>query len=306
MTQEIDRLPKTPQQRWLMILRLVISTFLLIALIFIKTHDMAKDISLRWFEPGLLALAFYYLLAIIYYYFPAPNRVAVYHQSTQVAADLALALCLTIITGGGDSPFSFLFLIAIINSAFLGGSRVALIVATISAAIWGALITLQDSGQLAVWLPALKPPASFPGNLAQEINRAGRIIINTGACYLVAFLSGYLSGQLVISRQALVRSQAHVDRLAELNESVIQSIDSGLITMDQSGLILSVNRAGLEIIGLKLSDMVGRPWQIFFPQLEHILPLSPRGRSSFFDAGGLRFEYARLPDSRELILELNV
>jgi len=307
MTAETE-LAKTPQQRWLMILRLVISTFLLITLIIIKTHGNVQDVYLQWFEPGLAALALYYLLAVIYYHFPGRGRrTAAFHQWTQILADLALAICLTMITGGGDSPLSFLFIIAIINGAFLGGIRTALVVATFSAALWGGIISLQDSGRLALWLPELGLNVGQTQSTYVALSgRLVRILINTGACYLVAFLSGHLAGQLFISRRALVRSQAHLDRLAELNENIIQSIDSGLITMDQSGLILSVNRAGLEIMGLSPPELVGRPWQLFFPQLEHILPRSPRDRPALFDAGGLRFEYPRASDGRELTLELNV
>lgn len=307
MTIETDRSGKTPQQRWLMVIRLVISTFLLITLVIIKTHGNVQDVYLQWFEPGLAALGLYYILAVIYYRFPGQGRMAAFHQWTQILADLALAICLTMISGGGDSPLSFLFIIAIINGAFLGGIRTALVVATFSAALWGGIITLQDSGRLAIWLPELgMDPASGHSVSTAITSRLVRIVINTGSCYLVAFLSGHLAGQLFISRRALVRSQAHLDRLAELNENIIQSIDSGLITMDQSGLILSVNRAGLEIMGLTPPELVGRPWQLFFPQLEHILPLSPRERPALFDTGGLRFEYPRDSDGRELTLELNV
>lgn len=306
-TTDTDKSPKTPQQRWLMVLRLVISTFLLISLSLIKTHGNVQDIYLKWYEPGLAALGFYYFLSIFYYYFPGHGRVAAFYQSSQIAADLALAICLTVITGGGDSPFSFLFIIAIINGAFLGGIRTALVVATFSSFLWGGLLTLQDTGRLAQWLPSLDlHPIAATENASGLGGRLVRILINTGACYLVAFLSGYLAGQLFLSRRALVRSQAHIDRLADLNESIIQSIDSGLITMDQSGLVLSVNRAGLEILGQQLVDVVGRPWQLFLPQLEHILPLSPRSRAPFYDSGGLRFEYWRNTDGRELTIELNV
>lgn len=299
---------KTPQQRWLMILRLVISTFLLFTLVIIKTHGNIQDVYLQWFEPGLAALAIYCLLAVAYYHFPGRGRVVAFHQWTQILADLALAICLTMITGGGDSPLSFLFIIAIINGAFLGGIRTALVVATFSAALWGGIITLQDSSHLALWMPelGLSGGGRVQSTYAALSGRLVRILINTGACYLVAFLSGHLAGQLFVSRRALVRSQAHLGRLAGLNENIIQSIDSGLITMDQSGLILSVNRAGQEIMGLTPPELVGRPWQLFFPQLEHILPRSPRERPTLFDAGGLRFEYPRASDGRELTLELYV
>ncbi|MDR1043602.1 MAG: PAS domain S-box protein [Candidatus Adiutrix sp.] len=293
------KIARAPQHRWLMILRLLISTFLLITLSLLKTHGNMADPALNWFSVGLAALGIYFSLVVFYYFLPGLGRWNFFLQASQAAADLALAICLTLITGGGDSPFSFLFLIAILNSSFWGGVRGGLVVATFSAALWGGLVTLQGSGWLASWLPDL--------NLAPGSgNSLVRILINTGACYLVAGLSGYLAAQLFLSRRALVRSQTYLDRLADLNENIIQSIDSGLITVDQSGLILSVNQAGQAILGRELPELARRPWQLFLPQLEHILPLSPGGRTSFFDAGGLRFEYLREADGQELLLELNV
>ena len=287
---------RTTQQRWLMIQRLIISTFLLFSLFALKAKGGEQELSLEWFGPGLAALGIYYVLSILYYYLPDQGVAGGFLRVAQVASDLALAICLTMITGGGDSPFSFLFILVIINSSFLGGIQTALIVATFSAALWAGMVTLQDSGALVGWVPDLK---------LREISgsRLVRILINTGACYLVAFLSGYLAGQLFLSRRALVSSQVRLDRLADLNENIIQSIDSGLITMDHSGLILTVNRAGLDIFGRTLSEMRGRPWQMFLPQLEHILP---RALTTRRGASGLRFEFLRESDRLELLLELNV
>ncbi len=290
------RSPKSPQYRWLMILRLVVSLFLFISLGLIRASGNAWG----WVEPGLIALGIYSVLAVAYYYLPSEGLAAKFYQGAQVAADLALAICLSVITGGGDSPLSFLFLTAILNSSLVGGIRSAMIVATFSASLWGAMITFQDSGYMDTWLPDL-------GLLPITGNHLIRILINTGACYLVAGLSGYLAGQLFISRKALVHSQVRLDRLADLNENIIQSIDSGLLTIDQSGLILTVNQAGLEIFGQKKApDMVGRPWQMFLSQLEHILPLSLMTRPSIFDGGGLRFEYPRESDGEELTLEISI
>lgn len=308
MTQEQVNFPKTPQRRWLMVLRLVISTFLLLSLSLLKSHGDPLHLSRDWFEPGLAALGFYYLLAIIYYYLPAGGRAASFNTAAQVLADLSLAICLTLITGGGDSPFSFLFIIVIINGSFLGGIRTALVVATFSAALWGAMITLQDSGHLSQWMPDLGLASYYlSGYNSGDISaRLIRILINTGFCYLVAFLSGHLAGQLFISRTALVQSQAHLDHLANLNENIIQSIDSGLITMDHNGLILTVNRAGLEMLGRRLDEMRGRPWQLFLPELEPVMPHSARTRTLIYDSGGLRFEHLREADGRELVLELTL
>ncbi|UQZ91042.1 hypothetical protein C4J81_18185 [Deltaproteobacteria bacterium Smac51] len=297
------RAVRTPQQRWLMGLRLITSTFILVSLFLLRYHGSANALSLRWFESGLTVIGIYILLAVLHYRYPVYPGGRVAGQGLQIVSDLALAICITLISGGAESPFNFLFLIAIINSSFMGGIRLALTVATFSAALWGMIISIQSINLLDDWFsfPAVYEKVEFSGR--QVVN----ILINTGACYLVAVLSGHLAGQIIQSRRDLVQSQATLDRLSDLNESIVKSIDSGLITTDTHGLILSVNPAGLGILGLGFDEVYGRPWQMFLPQLEHILPLSARSRFTFRDSvSGLRFEYLRAKDNVELVLELDV
>ncbi|MDR1922112.1 MAG: PAS domain S-box protein [Candidatus Adiutrix sp.] len=296
---EETRSTSRSRQRWLMIQRLIITTFLFVALFLIKFKVITPILSRELFSVGIGVLLVNYILSLVYYFILPRYWGTMLQIAAQAFGDLMLAICMTLVTGGSESPFSFLFIIVIINSSFLGGIRSALIVATFAASLWGGIITLQAYGHLYPWLPYLIQSSE----LTQRIIS---IMINTGACYLVAFLSGHLSNQLFLSRRALATSQDSLERLADLNENIIQSIDSGLLTMDTNGLILSINRAGLDLLGHEHSEIIGRPWQIFLPQLEHILPVSPRSRAMSMEPGGLRFDYQRHKDGRSLILELDV
>ncbi|MDR2726047.1 MAG: hypothetical protein LBC90_08350 [Candidatus Adiutrix sp.] len=209
--------PAASRQRWLMILRLGISLFLGASLVLLQTRGYGRGLPLSWFQAGLTVVGFYFCLAIVFYL--VRDAVATGFQvASQVVTDLALAICLTLITGGEPSPFPFLFIIAIINSSFLGGPRLPLVVATFSALLWGGLITSQGIRLLAEFLPrALAGPGlepALPLNVILAV-RLERIVINTGAGYLVAFLSGHLASQLALSHRALVASQAHLGRLEE-------------------------------------------------------------------------------------------
>ena len=308
MNQESQQISfNAARRRWLVILRAAISVFICGALVLIKTRGDGPAIHSAWFQTGLAAVGVYFTLAVIFYLARVSGRAVVFHLVTQVAADLALAICLTLITGGEASPFSFLFLIAIINSSFWGGLRTPLMVATFSATLWGGLLTIHGTELLTKFLPGglagLKAVAAPDDILSLRLNS---ILINTGACYLVAFLSGHLAGQLLLSRRALDTSQANLGRLADLNELIIQSIDSGLVTTSQDGLVLTVNRPGLKILGLTLEEMIGQPWwSLFLPGPARDIPLGNRlGPAA--EAGGLRFKYARKSDGRDLTLELSV
>ena len=288
-----------------MILRLGLSLFLVGALVLLQTRGYGRGLPPSWFQAGLTVVGLYFCLAVIFYLIRDTVRDSL-QVASQVGTDLALAICLTLITGGETSPLPFLFIIAIINSAFLGGPRLPLVVATFSALLWGGLITSQGVRLLAAFLPqALAGPGQgppLPLNTMLSV-RLESLVINTGACYLVAFLSGHLASQLARSHRDLVASQAHLGRLSDLNEIIIQSIDSGLITTSQDGLVLTVNRPGLRILGLNQEDLIGRPWTSFLPESARaLLPAVPGGG----ETGGVRFKQVRPGDDRELTLELNV
>ena len=295
-----------PRQRWLMILRLGLSLFMGGALVLLQTRGYGRGLPESWFQAGLTVVSLYFCLAVVFYLI----RNAAWDSlqvASQVSTDLALAICLTLVTGGEASPLSFLFIIAIINSSFLGGPRLPLVVATFSALLWGGLITSQGVWLLAKFLPqVLAGPGletALPLNTMLSV-QLDRIVINTGASYLVAFLSGHLASQLARSHRALVASQAHLGRLSDLNEIIIQSIDSGLITTSRDGLVLTVNRPGLRILGLNQENLIGRPWTSFLPEsAQALLPAAPGGGG---EARGVRFKQIRPSDGRELTLELHV
>ena len=209
----ITRPAMAQRQRWLMILRLVISLFLGGALLLLQARGYGDGLPSFWFQAGLSVAGLYFGLAIVFYL--VRNMVmAGFQVASQVVTDLALAICLTLITGGDTSPFSFLFLIAIINSAFLGGPRLPLVVATFSAFLWGGLITSQWFRLLADFLP--HPPAgpdlTLDAILAVQLEH---LVINTGASYLAAFLSGHLASQLALSHRALAASQTSMIKMEE-------------------------------------------------------------------------------------------
>jgi hypothetical protein len=200
----ITRPAAAPRQRWLMILRLGISLFLGGTLALLQNRGYGQGLPLYWFQTGLTVVSLYCCLAVVFY-LVRDTAWTGFQVASQVVTDLALAICLTLITGGENSPFPFLFLIAIINSAFLGGHRLPLVVATLSALLWGGLITSQGIRFLSEF-PVLAGPSqkpALPFKIIMSI-QLEHIVINTGAGYLVAFLSGHLASQLALSHRALV------------------------------------------------------------------------------------------------------
>ena len=63
----------------------------------------------------------------------------------------------------------------------------------------------------------------------------------------------------------LIRAEESAARLVRLNDDIVRSIASGLITVDDDGRILGVNRAATEILRDRAGTLLGMP-------LSNVLP----------------------------------
>jgi two-component system sensor histidine kinase PilS (NtrC family) len=248
-----------------------------------------------WSNAVVIAIIASYGLSAVYYQLMPLFFGTAVQILAQIIGDTIMATVLIVLTGGVESAIAFVLIIVVINSAFLGGFRISLIGATLASLSWCLIVDLHYYGYLP-GMPAL-------GEKMAVTELALTILVNCGASYLVAILGGYLSSQLDISSQALVKTQDTVDRLFELNESIIESIDAALITMDKDGRILSVNKSGTEILKVAVEAVRGRSWLSVFPELDGIV--LEKGRFSSLSKG-LTFTHVRPADREKLVLEISI
>jgi two-component system sensor histidine kinase PilS (NtrC family) len=170
----------------------------------------------------------------------------------------ALAVTLFVgITGGIDSPMTFLYLLPISVASMLLYRRGALAVAAVCWILFTALVVAA--------------PAWYPGEPAgrtifsSEPGRGVYILLSHLVAMLVfAMLSSYLSERLRTQGAELAERRGAVARLTALNENIIGSINSGLITTDLTGRINFLNRGGEEIIGRSSSELEGSAVETLF------------------------------------------
>jgi two-component system sensor histidine kinase PilS (NtrC family) len=290
--------PKTIEAgrlKWLFLFRMITCTFLTGTIILIFVNGRVPTFQHYWSTAVVIVVISSYALAVVYYqlapmFFGSGLQILI-----QMFADTIMASILIILTGGVDSAIAFTLIIVVVNSSFLGGFKISFIAATLSALAWSGIVDLHYYG----YLPGLPPL----GASMSSSELALTILVNSGATYLVAILGGYLSSQLDISSRALETSLASFDRLSELNDSIIQSIDTALITLDMRGLILSINRAGRQMLKLTYDEVRGRSWRLFFPELNDSSFLDALRRRS---AEGLTFKHIRAADQAELVLEIGL
>ncbi|MCI0481133.1 MAG: PAS domain S-box protein, partial [Candidatus Dadabacteria bacterium] len=91
------------------------------------------------------------------------------------------------------------------------------------------------------------------------------IFINIVAFYIVAFLSGYLSEQVKKTGDELIEKRIDFEELKILNNNIVQNIQTGLITIDRQGRIISFNRQAEIITGKSLR-------QIYLSPIDEVIP----------------------------------
>src|SRR5436190_1317126 len=154
----------------------------------------------------------------------------------QTAGDLIVETLLVYFTGGLDSPFSFLYLVSIITAAMLLYRRGGLLAASGAVMLYGALGDLMFYG-------VLQPPEQswFVATPWSSSRLYLNMATNFAGFYATALLTSYLS-------EKLQRTAQNLAVLRALNENVVESIPSGLITLSPAGVATFINPAGRAIL----------------------------------------------------------
>ena len=147
-------------------------------------------------------------------------------------------------------------------AAIVVGQRAAQFAAVAS------LVDLRCHGGLSLtngWLALSQRPAR--GALPARATEATfTMLVNILGLLLVAFLASNLAGRLRLTGGRLREAAAHAAELSRLNEDILRSLSSGLITTNRHGTVRTVNPAGLEIFHAHIEAMLGRPDRRVLPR----------------------------------------
>ena len=235
--------------RMLIAVRVVVVTTLLLAALIIQ-YTVREVLPLDYLY---IAAGVTYALTLVYIAlaFSVPSRVI--NLSIQTGGDLVVETLLVYFTGGLDSPFSFLYLVSVITASMLLYRRGGLLTASGAAILYGVLVDLMYYGVLPMPAQSLFLPIAWT---------ASRLYFNMAAnfagFYATALLTSYLSEQLQRTSQELDANRQNLAELRALNQNVVESIPSGVITLSPFGTATFVNPAGAQILELAPAAIVGR------------------------------------------------
>jgi len=244
--------------KWTMLFRLVLLSFLLGGGIVLRyqTQPASQAFDYLYFMIGLLfASSAVYLILL-----RSLTRLEGLAW-TQVHLDVLFVTAIIFFTGGADSIFLFLYLLIIVGAAILLGGRCAFFCASLSSILYGLLVNLQF---YEVVTPIYLEPPAQP--IANALELLIHLATHFSAFFAVAFLTSYLTAQLSRTQKALQERTEDVDKLSALNEWILGSIDSGLLTVGKNGRVLSWNSAAERILGYTFDEVVGESFEHLFPQ----------------------------------------
>ncbi|MDH3555333.1 MAG: ATP-binding protein [Deltaproteobacteria bacterium] len=257
--------------KWLMVLRLLFATFLLVATVVVQARAYPS------FSNTSLA-SLYILTGVIYFltlcYALLLDRIKkyIFFAYVQLVFDVLFVTALIYVTGGIESIFSFMYILTIINAAIMLYRRGGLLIASASSIGYGSLLDLQYFGIIhPYYIRASELMTYTIGYYFYTL------LMNIAAFYLVAFLSSYLAEELRRSGVKLKAKQYDLDQLELLNRNIVQSINTGLITLNNQLEISYINPAVEQISGFGYRDLEGIHIGDIFPKIVPYLSISDRG-----------------------------
>jgi len=285
----------------LMLLRVVLVSLLLGASIFIQireTHSFIAEIqTIHYFIIiSIYLLTFIYAILLKY----SKNHHA--QAYLQLIVDTVLVTVIIYTTGGIDSIFSFLYILTIINASMILYRRGGYVVASCSSILYGLLLDLHFYNIIAPLGARGTAPVDY-----RDINLFYLIVVNIGAFYLVAYLTGYLSEQTRRSRVELNEKQQDIVTLELLNKGIIDSITSGLIAVGPDERTILFNPAAEKIFAIRAEAAMDRKVSDVLPFLSpYSNPDSPGFFTRELSARPFTDLTHRLAGGQEINLRLSV
>ncbi|MCK5688649.1 GHKL domain-containing protein [Myxococcota bacterium] len=231
---------------WLLVFRVgIASTLLMLALLADLAGWRLNIISgLLYFVVGSTFLLVAILGALLRTNISA-LIVATVHLATAVMAAAAIVQG----TGGVDSPFTFLYILAILDAAIIGQRRAALAVSISATLFYGLQLVAELYG-------FVLPKFSRPQHTSIFVVV---FVAHTLAFNLVGWLAGLLASQFESALEVASRVKRSLDVVARQHGVILESLPVGVITVDEGGMMTSLNAMAKEMLAPFVPAEIGLP-----------------------------------------------
>lgn len=263
--------------RYFIYARIVVSFLFLVSTLLLDFQ--IPSIEENIVRPGIIWLmVLSFIFSILSSAFIKFERHRFFLAYLQIIWDLSFVTLLLLFTGAIASPYSFLYLLSVMNAGLLLGRRQALYTAALCSILYGAMIDFQYFGYL-----------SFLGlsrEFAQQLGSSHlfyKIFINLIGFGLAAFITGYLAERASKSEEELREKIINFEELSQLNSTIVNNIETGLLTTDPSGLIRVFNPYAERLTGKSLKEIYDTPITSLFDCFDGYLDELTTARNGEFE-----------------------
>ncbi len=284
---------------WLILARIGIVTFLLGLATFIEVMGMESLSAIS--APILFRIIILtYGLSILYVFLKDYLRNLSLNVYIQSIGDLALVTAVIYATGGIHSIYSIFYPLVIIYSVLFLERKGGYIIASVAGVFYGIFATLELNGMLVPIFPIFIYESPLAAGAAVT-----RILTHLFSFYLIAYLASFLVEREKKVRALLAEKQDAFEQLDLLHQSIIESVDSGILTVDLNGKIKTMNRAAAEITGIPFQEVENQDYASIFGGFPSVNLDRHNGQNG--NGARTQFEIAFLArDHRSLVLACSV
>ncbi len=245
--------------------RILVAFLLLVSTIILNLQEPVA-IDDHSYVGVVRLMAFSFLFSLVSLFFLRFVRFHPFITYLQTIWDLLFVTALLLVTDGISSPYSFLYLLSIMNAGVLLGRRDAFYTASLCGILYGAIVDFQYFG--------LMSPIGMSQVSARQMGGMHifyNIFMNLIGFYLTAFITGHLSVTARKSEEALREKSVDYEELERLSSSIVSNVDSGLLTITPNGSIRVFNRYAEELTGTTQAEMYNEPLNLIFPGLTAVV-----------------------------------
>ncbi len=166
----------------------------------------------------------------------------------QALVDCALITLLSAATGGADSQFVLFYIVVVLWAGLVLETTGGLVVAAVAATGYLLVPLLGGTAGPLAWIPAAAGVAApVPGSPSL-----------VGFLLVLGAAAGTLGERTRQARQTLVAASREVERARLDTDRILESMASGVLTLDVFGTVLHMNRAAADLLGAPFDAVRGR------------------------------------------------
>ena len=248
----MDMMDQKQWLSWLIRVRIVIITFLLGIELTIQQVARFQNLTIVQvpMKHFLAVLVAWYVLDLIYHILLKINADHTAQSYLQIILDITMVSLVVYFTGGLDSYFYFLFPLTVLVGSIILSRGGAYLVASLCFIQAGVILEF-----------AFYDIIPFYGLLHPDLKELQiKIAANLAGFLAVAYLASKLA-------ENLRRTGVELKDLQALNQDIIESLRSGLITTDLNGKILLSNSAAGEILEISAQSLQGKAVGSALPEM---------------------------------------